>query len=142
MRNSKPILLLEDDPVDVMRIKRALESLKVTNPLVSLTNGEEALDYLGNHNNIHPCIILLDLNMSKMDGLEFIKVIKADDELKQIPVIVLSTSDNETDIAESFKHGVAGYMTKVLDNKKFIEIVRVIDLYWTMSELPNGNQAK
>ena len=135
-------MYVEDDPVDAMRIKRALESLKVTNPLVSLTDGEEALDYLGNHNNKHPCIILLDLNMSKMNGLEFIKVIKADDELKQIPVIVLSTSDNKTDIAESFKHGAAGYMTKALDSKKFIEIIRAIDLYWTMSELPNGNQAK
>ena len=142
MRNSKPILYVEDDPVDVMRIKRALENLKVTNPLVSLIDGEESLVYLKGHHNAEPCIILLDLNMSKMDGLEFIKVIKADDELKQIPVIVLSTSDDETDIAESFKHGAAGYMTKALDSKKFIEIIRAIDLYWTMSELPNRNQAK
>ncbi len=139
MRNSKPILLVEDDSVDAIMVKRALESLKVTNPLVTLTDGEEALDYLGNHNDKQPCIILLDLNLPKMDGLEFLKVIKADNELRKIPIVALTTSDDKRDITESFKHGIAGYMVKALDSKGFVETMRIIDQYWTLSELPNGD---
>jgi len=132
-------LLVEDDSVDAVMVKRALESLKVTNSLVNLGDGEDALSYLRNNNNKKPCIILLDLNLPKMDGIEFLKAIKADGELKKIPVVVLSTSDNGRDITESFKHGVAGYMVKPLDNKTFVETIRVIDQYWTLSELPNGD---
>jgi len=139
VRNSKPILLVEDDSVDAIMVKRALESLKVTNPLVTLTDGEEALDYLGNHNDKQPCIILLDLNLPKMDGLEFLKVIKADNELRKIPIVALTTSDDKRDITESFKHGIAGYMVKALDSKGFVETMRIIDQYWTLSELPNGD---
>ena len=139
MRNSKPILLVEDDSVDAVMVKRALESLKVANSLVNLGDSEDALSYLRNNNNKKPGIILLDLNLPKMDGLEFLKVIKADGELKKIPVVVLSTSDNERDITESFKHGVAGYMVKPLDNKTFVETIKIIDQYWTLSELPNGD---
>jgi len=139
MRHSKPILLVEDDSVDAIIVKRALKSLKVANPLVNSSDGEEALNYLRNHNNKKPGIILLDLNMPKMGGLEFLKVIKADDDLRKIPVIVLTTSDDEQDITESFKHGIAGYMVKALDNKGFVETIRIIDSYWTLSELPNGD---
>lgn len=130
-------MLLEDDSVDAIMVKRALESLKVTNPLVNSSDGEEALNYLRNHNSKKPGIILLDLNMPKIGGLEFLKVIKADDELRKIPVIALTTSDDERDITESFKHGIAGYMVKALDSKGFVETIRIIDRYWTLSELPN-----
>ena len=132
-------MLVEDDRIDVIRIKRTLESLKVTNPLVNSSDGEEALHYLRDHNNKKPGIILLDLNMPKMGGLEFLKVIKADDDLRKIPVIALTTSDDERDITESFKHGIAGYMVKALDSKGFVETIRIIDQYWTLSELPNGD---
>lgn len=139
MRNSKLILFVEDDCVDAIMVKRALESLKVANPLVNSSDGEEALNYLRDPNNEMPGIILLDLNMPKMGGLEFLKVIKADDDLRKIPVIVLTTSDDERDITESFKHGIAGYMVKPLDNKTFVETIKIIDHYWTLSELPNGD---
>ena len=139
MRSSKPILLVEDDDVDVMTVKRALKDLKVTNPLVRTTNGEEALEYLRTKSNKKPCVILLDLNMPKMNGVEFLKVVKADDELKKIPVVVLTTSKDEQDIVESFKLSVAGYMVKSVNYKKFVEAIRTINLYWTLSELPNGD---
>jgi len=138
MRNSKPILLVEDDRVDVMTIERALKDLKVTNPLTHSADGEEALEYLRSEGNKGPCVILLDLNTPKMNGFEFLKVVKADDALKKIPVIVLTASKDEQDIVESFKLGVGGYMVKSVDYKKFMETIRTIDLYWTLSELPNG----
>jgi len=137
MRNSKPILLVEDDVVDAMTVKRALDDLKVSNPLVTRLNGEEALEYLQGGDGKMPCVILLDLNMPKMNGFEFLKIAKADDELKKIPVIVLTTSKEENDKMESFRLGVAGYIIKSIDYKKFVEAVKIIDLYWTLSELPN-----
>ena len=136
MRNMKPILLVEDDSVDAMAVKRALEDLKVANQLVHTANGEEALEYLRDKGNQKPCIILLDLNMPKMNGIEFLRIVKADEELKKIPVIVLTASEDEQDIVESFKLSVAGYIVKSVDNKKFVEVIKVINLYWVLSELP------
>ncbi len=138
MRNSKPILLLEDDRVDAMTVRRAFKELKVTNPLVSSMNGKEAFKHLRSEGNEKPCIILLDLNMPKMNGIEFLKIAKADEALKSIPVVVLTTSKTARDVVESFKLGAAGYMVKSVDYGKFVETVRTIDLYWTLSELPNG----
>jgi len=137
MRNMKPILLVEDDTVDAMTVKRALKDIKVTNGLPHVANGEEALEYLRGQGNKKPCIILLDLNMPKMSGIEFLKIVKEDEELKKIPVIVLTTSQDERDKIESFKLSVAGYIVKPADYKKFVEVVMTIKLYWTLSELPN-----
>jgi CheY-like chemotaxis protein len=137
MRSKKPILLVEDDYVDAMTVKRALRDIKVTNPIHTAGNGEEALDFLRNGKSVRPCIILLDLNLPKMNGIEFLKVAKTDDSLKRIPVVVLTTSKNEQDIADSFNHSVAGYMIKPVDYLQFVEIARTLDLYWTLSELPN-----
>ncbi len=134
MKNSRPVLLAEDDSVDAMTVERAFKDLKITNQLVHTTNGEEALEYLRNENNVIPCLILLDLNMPKMNGIEFLKVVKADDLLKSIPVVVLTTSKEEQDIVESFKLSAAGYMVKTVDYKKFVEIIRTVDIYWTLSE--------
>ena len=136
MRNYKPILLVEDDNVDVMTVKRAFKDLNVTNPLVHSVNGEVALKHLQDQNNEKPCVILLDLNMPKMNGTEFLKVIKADQELKQIPVIVLTTSTEECDIIETFKQSIGGYIVKPVDYKKFVDAIRTINVYWTLSELP------
>ncbi|MHC4425667.1 MAG: response regulator [Planctomycetota bacterium] len=140
MRNLKPILLVEDDNVDVMTVKRAFKDLKVTNQLVPAGDGEEAIEYLRGRGNTKPCVILLDWNMPKMNGSEFLQTVKADKELKEIPVVVLTTSNSEQDIVKSFKLGAAGYMVKSVDYNKFIETIRTIDLYWTLSELPpNGD---
>jgi CheY-like chemotaxis protein len=138
MRNLKPILLVEDDSVDVMMVKRALKDLNVTNLLVHTPNGKEAFEYLTGEGNERPCIILLDLNMPKMNGVEFLKVIKADDELKKIPVVVLTTSRDTEDKFETFGLSAAGYIVKPTDYKKFVEAMRTIDIYWTLSELPDG----
>lgn len=138
MRNLHPILLVEDDSVDVMTVKRAFKDLKVINQLVCTGNGEEALQYLKTESNEKPCIIILDLNMPKMNGIEFLKIAKADEALRNIPVVVLTTSKTVQDVVESFKLGAAGYMVKSVDYRKFVETVRTIDLYWTLCELPNG----
>ncbi len=137
MKSHKPILLVEDDRVDAMTVERSLKEIKVMNPLQVANNGEEALDVLKNTQQPRPCIILLDLNMPKMNGLEFLKVIKNERRWQRIPVIVLTTSRNDQDKIESFNMGVAGYMIKPVDYWQFVEVVKTIDLYWTLSELPD-----
>jgi len=140
MRNSKPILLVEADTVDVMTVERALKDLQVASELVAIGDGEQALAYLRDDGNAKPCVILLDLNMPKMNGTEFMRIVKADEALRRIPVVVLTTSNSEQDISNSFGLGAAGYMVKSVDYKKFMEIIKTIDLYWTLSKLPaNGD---
>lgn len=138
MKSCKPILLVEDDSIDAMTVKRAFKDLKVTNPLAHSLNGEEALDYLRDESNEKPCVILLDLNMPKMNGIDFLKVVKNDDVLKKTPVVVLTTSTEESDVVESFELSVGGYIVKPVDYKKFVEAIRTIELYWTLSKLPEG----
>ncbi len=136
MRDSRPVLLVEDDTIDAMTVQRAFRDLKVTNPLVHAVNGEEALDRLHDKTGVRPCLILLDLNMPKMNGIEFLGIAKTDPALKKIPVVVLTTSSEERDVVESFRLSVAGYIVKPVDYHSFVEAVRTIDLYWTLSELP------
>jgi len=136
MRTREPILLVEDDRVDAMTVKRALRDIKVTNDLSVVHNGEDALAYLEDEANEKPCIILLDLNMPKMNGLEFLKIVKENEEWRMIPVVVLTTSKNEQDRIESFKRSIAGYMIKPVDYLQFVETMRTIEMYWTLSELP------
>ncbi len=136
MRSTKPVLLVEDDSIDAMTVRRAFKDLKLTNELAHSVNGEEAVKYLEDPANERPCVILLDLNMPRMNGTEFLKVIKEDEELKKIPVIVLTTSNEERDVVESFRLSVAGYIVKPVDYKKFVEAIRTIDMYWTLSEMP------
>ncbi|MHC4559191.1 MAG: response regulator [Planctomycetota bacterium] len=137
MQNSKPILLIEDDSLNAMMVRRAFSDLKVPNPLVHSQDGEDALEYLRNNSNKKPDIILLDLNMPKMHGIEFLKIIKDDPVLRSIPVVILTTSDDERDIAESFDLNAAGYMIKPFDYENFLEMVRIIVLYWSFSKLSN-----
>lgn len=134
--SNKPILLVEDDQVDVMTVTRALKELHVTNPLVQKENGEEALAYLRDPANTTPCIILLDLNMPVMNGIEFLRVVKHDEALRKTPVVVLTTSEEQQDKVNSFNFGVAGYMAKPVDYRQFVEVMRSINTYWTISEMP------
>jgi CheY-like chemotaxis protein len=138
MRSSKPILFVEDDRLDAMMVARALDELKVTNELVHKTNGKEALDYLTDEANKNPCLILLDLNMPKTNGVDFLRIAKADETLKRIPIVVLTSSTEEQDVIETFKLSVAGYIVKPMDYIKFVEAIRTLALYWTLSELPDG----
>lgn len=137
MRSMKPIMLVEDDHVDAMTLKRALRELKVANELVHRINGEEALEYLKDQNNTKPCVIFLDLNMPKMNGIEFLQIAKADNDLRRIPVIVFTTSKNEWDRFETFNLSAAGYIVKPADYKSFVEAIRTVELYWTLCELPD-----
>ena len=135
MRPNTPILLVEDDEVDLMTVQRALNEIHITNPLQTAANGEEALAVLRDPANKRPGIILLDLNMPRMNGVEFLRIIRADPELRRMPVVVLTSSREEQDRVESFDLGVAGYMIKPVDYRQFVEVVRAIDFYWTLSEL-------
>ncbi len=134
--SDRPILLVEDDQVDVMTVKRALRETEVANPVVNLENGEEALRYLRDPQSARPCLILLDINMPVMNGIEFLRVMKQDARLKRIPVVVLTTSGEQQDIGSSFDLGVAGYMSKPVDYRKFVEVMRTINAYWSVSEVP------
>ena len=131
-----PILFAEDDKLDQKSMQRAFKDLKITNPLVIVENGKEALDYLKNSGNKSPCLILLDLNMPIMNGIEFLRAAKKDQNLNGIPVVVLTTSKEEQDETESFQLGVTGYMIKPVDYKQFVEVIRTIHLYWTLSITP------
>lgn len=133
---NKPILLVEDDQVDTMTVMRALKEIHVTNPLVHLENGEDAVNYLRDPQKEKPCIVLLDLNMPIMNGIEFLQVVKNDSKLRCIPVVVLTTSEEQQDKVNSFNLGVAGYMAKPVDYRQFVEVMRSIDAYWTISEMP------
>ncbi|WP_372745970.1 response regulator [Lutibacter sp.] len=134
------ILLVEDDKIDVLTIKRALKELKILNPIAVCENGLEALNYLNNSENALPGIILLDLNMPKMNGIEFLEHRNNNQTLKLIPTVVLTTSKDEQDKVESFNLGVAGYMIKPVDYMQFVEVIKTINLYWTLSELPTNKR--
>ena len=136
MKNRKPILLVEDDSIDAMMVNRALKELNVPNGLIHYENGEKALNYLNDKITEKPCIILLDLNMPRMGGLEFLEIVKNDDQLKLIPVVVLTTSSDHYDLVSSFRHSAAGYMIKPGDYSDFVEVMKTISNYWSQSELP------
>ena len=136
MNSDKPLLLIEDDEIDVLTFRRSIKELRITNELYVAGDGEEAFDILRAPKRALPCLIFLDLNMPRMTGMEFLKMIKIDEEFKRIPVVVLTTSKDERDKIESFELGVAGYMVKPVDYRHFIEVIRTLNQYWTLSELP------
>lgn len=134
MRGDSPILLVEDDRIDAMTVARALKELKVRNELDVVSNGEEAIEYLKAKGNNRPALILLDINMPKMNGIEFMRVIKKDVSMKRIPVVILTTSREDQDRIETFDLGAAGYMIKPVDYMQFVDTMKAIDVYWTISE--------
>jgi CheY-like chemotaxis protein len=136
MNQGKAVLLVEDDDLDARTVCRAFRELHLTNPLARAGNGEEALTWLRDPANGTPSLILLDLNLPVMNGIEFLQVVKADERLRRIPVVVLTTSRLEQDKLASFEFSVAGYMVKPVDYAQFIEVVRTINIYWTLSETP------
>ncbi len=141
-KKSINILLVEDDEVDVMNIKRAFKKNHITNPLYIAENGLEALKILRSQAGKPPVIpkerrlILLDINMPKMNGLEFLEALRADPELKATPVIVLTTSDEDRDRIEAYNFNVAGYILKPVTFSKFSEVIVTLNQYWTLSEMP------
>jgi len=129
------ILLVEDDRGDQKLIKRSLLEQKIANEVVMAESGEEALDYLsrnkaGDSDCPQPNLILLDLNMPGMGGKEFLRRIKADDDHDTIPVVILTTSDSEQDIIESYKLHAAGYIKKPVTLRGFKEVMQSLEEYW------------
>lgn len=149
MSELKRILLAEDDDKDVELTLTALEEYNLANEVAVVYDGEEALDYLYRRGNFkdrpqdNPAVVLLDLKMPKVDGLEVLRQMKADDELKMIPVVVLSSSGEGRDVVESYKLGVNAYVVKPVDIQKFLEAVKKLGLFWAViNEPPPGRMSK
>lgn len=143
-RNSIKIMVADDDPDDRMFMRDALEESRLANDLEFVTDGEELMDYLyrrGNYSNLtsdsRPGLILLDLNMPRKDGREALKEIKADPELRQIPVVVLTTSKAEEDIFRTYDLGVSSFITKPVSFEGLVEVMQALGKYWfEVVELP------
>ena len=135
------LLLVEDDEVDVMNVRRAFKKNNITNPLYVATNGVEALIMLRGNGEaavVPPQrrLVLLDLNMPKMNGIEFLRELRADPDLKPIPVIVLTTSNEDRDKVEAYNLNVAGYILKPVTFSSFVDAIATLNKYWTLSEIP------
>ena len=131
------ILLVEDDEVDVMNVRRAFERNNVSNPLFVAGNGLEALDML--RNGTVPKarrLILLDLNMPKMNGIEFLQALRADPDFAATPVVVLTTSNDDQDKIDAYNLNVAGYLLKPVTFSNFCERMATLNKYWTLVEMP------
>ncbi|MEC4881220.1 MAG: response regulator [Scytonema sp. PMC 1070.18] len=136
------ILLVEDDEVDVMNVKRAFKKVNINNPLYVATNGIEALSMLRSSDGQPPVVpserrlILLDLNMPKMGGIEFLQEIRSDAKLRATPVVVMTTSNQDKDRVEAYNLNVAGYILKPVTFSSFIQLMATLNNYWTLCELP------
>ncbi len=131
------ILLVEDDQVDIMNVRRAFERNRITNPLFVAGDGLEALEML--RNGRVPAtkrIVLLDLNMPRMSGIEFLRELRRDAALMHTPVVVLTTSNDERDKIEAYNLNVAGYLLKPVTFINFVELMAALNKYWTLVELP------
>jgi two-component system response regulator len=131
------VLLIEDNPEDAELTIRVLKKNNLANNLVHLQDGEEALEFLfAKGNNNIPKLILLDLKMPKVDGIEVLKKIKADDQRKIIPVVILTSSKEERDIMESYNLGVNAYVVKPVEFEKFVSAVANLGLFWLILNQP------
>lgn len=134
MNKSLNILLIEDDAIEVMKFNRVLSTLNLKHKIMEANNGEEALTIL-NVKEVIPDIIVLDLNMPKINGIEFLSILKADEYLKYIPAIILTTSNNRKDILECYKIGIAGYLLKPLRYEDYVDRIKHLIEYWSRNEL-------
>ncbi len=131
------ILLVEDDEVDVMNVRRAFQKNKIANPITVAGNGLEALAILrAQQIPAHRRLILLDLNMPRMGGLEFLQELRADMVLKPTPVVVLTTSSEDQDRFNAYNFNVAGYLLKPITFAEFVILMGTLDRYWTLNEMP------
>ncbi|GAB5557905.1 MAG: response regulator [Schleiferiaceae bacterium] len=141
MKSADPItiLLVEDDEIDVMNVKRAFKKNNISNPLLVAGNGIEALEILRDPNPgaPKPKIVLLDLNMPKMNGIEFLEAIREDEDLHRLSVFMMTTSNEESDKIKAYNLNVAGYIIKPLSMDSFINAVSTLNSYWTLCEFPD-----
>ena len=149
MENLGRILMVEDDPKDVELTMTALEGYNLANEVIVTRDGEEALDYLyrrgkyTTRSSDHPAVILLDLKLPKIDGLEVLRQVKSDDTLKMIPVVVLTSSREENDLVSSYKLGVNAYVVKPVDFHEFVNAIRELGVFWAViNAAPPGSVRK
>ena len=140
------ILLVDDSEDDVMILQEGFSDSKLTNIISSVRDGEEAMEYLrrqGQYKDVHlPGLILLDINMPKMNGFEVLKEIKADPALQHLPVIMLTTSDAEIDIVKSYSNGACSYIKKPVGFDNLKAVVKNLELYWTLvSRIPDQRRS-
>ncbi len=138
MNSNQPILLVEDNPVDLDLTLRAFASRKLTNPIEVARDGEEALAYIEKWGNgdPRPVVILLDLKLPKVSGLEVLEAIKKHPTFKTIPVVILTTSSESTDVENAYLLGANSYIVKPVDFDKFIEVAKQIEIYWSVLNRP------
>src|SRR2546422_8943823 len=143
------ILMVEDDPKDVELTLTALEEYKLANEVVVTRDGEEALDYLYCRGNFttrtheNPAVLLLDLKLPKVDGLEVLQQVKSDEKLRMIPVVVLTSSREERDMVASYKLGVNAYVVKPVDFHEFVNAIKELGIFWAViNEPPPGSIRK
>ena len=142
------ILIVEDDPKDVELTLTALEEYNLANEVVVTRDGEEALDYLYCRGNFkmrtsdNPAVMLLDLKLPKVDGLEVLQQIKSDEKLKMIPVVVLTSSREERDMMRSYQLGVNAYVVKPVDFHEFVNAVRELGVFWAVINQPPPGSVK
>lgn len=134
MGNLLRVLLIEDDKIEVMKFNRTISKLQLNHQIIEANNGEEALNILTKRDRL-PDIILLDLNMPKVNGIEFLSILKKNDYLKYIPTIVLTTSSNHKDMLECYKIGIAGYVIKPLKYEDYMKKINKVLSYWSNNEL-------
>ena len=134
MQHALQILLIEDDTIEIMKFNRVLSSLEAKHSITEVNNGEDALELLQNSKKL-PDIILLDLNMPKMNGIEFLTALKANEILKFIPTVILTTSNNHRDMVECYKIGIAGYILKPLKYEEYRSKIKALLNYWSLNEL-------
>lgn len=128
------ILFIEDDAIETMKLHRAIKKLNCNHNIIEAKNGEEALIYLRS-DEVLPDIILLDLNMPRMSGIDFLKILKADDEMMYLPTIILTTSENRSDLLECYRIGIAGYVIKPLKYSDYESNLDKVFKYWEINEL-------
>ena len=136
VRTEAEILLIEDNPNDAELTIRALKKNNLANNLKHLEDGQEALDYIFNDQNVMPKLILLDLKMPRVDGIEVLRRLKSDEQKKVIPIVVLTSSKEERDIVESYKLGVNAYIVKPVDFEQFVRAVSQVGLFWLILNQP------
>ncbi len=134
MKNNLKILFIEDDMIEIMKFNKTISSLNLNHTIIEANNGESALEILQKKDNL-PDIILLDLNMPKINGIEFLKILKNDDDLNYIPTIILTTSNNQKDLVECYKTGIAGYVIKPLRYDDYVSKIDILLQYWSLNQL-------
>jgi CheY-like chemotaxis protein len=134
MKKQLNVLLVEDNLIEVMKMRRTVSLLDLKHNIIVANNGEDALQNLEDKSKF-PDLILLDLNMPKVGGIEFLAILKKNDDIKHIPTVILTTSDNQKDLEQCYRLGVSGYVLKPLKYDDYVEKIKNVLSYWSMNEL-------